>query len=200
MSAILFDRDQVDRLDELPDAPGAPERLEAALGRHRPSTARPQDVAGAFDLDQATCDRWRRPRSEPCFTITAATSTSRRIRPSEEEDGELMPLECVVGKNWVITAHDRPIPVLEEFAERVSGSGDTGVLDGPAFFATLLEWVLGAYSAAFERVEQRLEEFDVQAMRGQGAEQDIEQLVGSCDARSVCSAAHSPPTAQRSPR
>jgi magnesium transporter len=69
------------------------------------------------------------------------------------------------------------LEVLDDFAERVSGSGDTGTLDGPAFLATLLEWVLGAYSVAFERLEERLEEFDIQAMRGRGAEEDIERLV-----------------------
>jgi magnesium transporter len=95
----------------------------------------------------------------------------------EENEGRLVALECIVGKNWVITAHDRPVAVLEEFADRVSGSGDTGTLDGPAFLATLLEWVLGAYSGAFERLEERLEEFDVQAMRGNGTEGDIETLV-----------------------
>ena len=67
--------------------------------------------------------------------------------------------------------------MLDEFDARVSGSGDTGSLDGPSFLAALLEWVLGSYSAAFERIEQRLEEFDVQAMRGEGAEKDIEVLV-----------------------
>ena len=77
----------------------------------------------------------------------------------------------------MITAHDKPIGVLEEFAERVSGSGNTGELDGPGFLAALLEWVLGAYTAAFERIEQRLEDFDVHAMRGEGADEDIEQLV-----------------------
>jgi Mg2+ and Co2+ transporter CorA len=86
-------------------------------------------------------------------------------------------LSVVVGENWVITAHDRPVAVLNAFSERVSGSGDTGILDGPAFLATLLEWVLGAYSGAFERIEQRLEELDVQSMRGQGNDEDIEQLV-----------------------
>ena len=67
--------------------------------------------------------------------------------------------------------------MLEEFAARVSGSGDTGSLDGPGFLAALLEWVLGSYTAAFERIEQRLEEFDVQAMRGEGADEDIEKLI-----------------------
>jgi Mg2+ and Co2+ transporter CorA len=85
-------------------------------------------------------------------------------------------VECV-GENWVITAHDHPIPVLDEFADRVSGSGDTGSLDGPGFLAALLDWVLGSYSAAFDRVEQRLEKFDVNAMRGKGEDKDIELLV-----------------------
>ena len=80
------------------------------------------------------------------------------------------------GGCWVITAHDEAIPVLEEFADRVSGSGDTGTLDGPSFLAALLEWVLGSYSAAFERMEEQLEEFDVQAMRGDGSDDDIDVL------------------------
>ena len=53
------------------------------------------------------------------------------------------------------------------------------MLDGPAFLATLLEWVLNAYSGAFERLEERLEEFDVEAMRGKGDERDIEKLVAA---------------------
>ena len=63
--------------------------------------------------------------------------------PREDEEGEVHAVECVVGENWVVTAHDQAISVLEEFADRVSGSGDTGTLDGPSFLAALLEWVLG---------------------------------------------------------
>jgi CorA-like Mg2+ transporter protein. len=37
--------------------------------------------------------------------------------------------------------------------------------------------VLGAYTAAFERIEQRLEDFDAQAMRGDGSDKDIELLI-----------------------
>jgi magnesium transporter len=176
---ILFDRDRVDHLDELPEQP---ERVKGSkllwvdIDRQNCETA---EVVSAFELDQATYDRLASPSEHAFFRDFDRYIHVTTYSPSEEDEGELMPLECIVGKNWVITAHDETIPVLEEFAERASGSGNTGVLDGPAFLATLLEWVLSAYSAAFERLEQRLEEFDVQAMRGQGsAEDDIEQLVG----------------------
>jgi magnesium transporter len=176
---ILFDRDQVERLDDLSERPsklGRGKLLWVDLDRDSETTV--DEVAEAFDLAPATRD---------CLADSAQTARfddyGRYIHitayaPREEEEGELHAIECVVGENWVVTAHDRPIPVLDDFAARVSGSGDTGSLDGPGFLAALLEWVLGAYSAAFERVEQRLEEFDVQAMRGQGdPEREIERLV-----------------------
>jgi len=42
-----------------------------------------------------------------------------------------------------------PLGVLDEFRERTQGSGPMGRLDGPAFLATLIEWVLGEYARAF---------------------------------------------------
>jgi magnesium transporter len=183
MSAILFDRDEVDHLDELPDRP---ERLNGSRllwvdidRRDAESAAR---VAQAFALDAATLDHLASSAGRAVFSdhgrYIHVTTYSPCEKEAEDDDDDLIAVECVVGKNWVITAHDRPIEVLQEFSERVSGSGDTGVLDGPAFLATLLEWVLGAYSGSFEQLEERLEEFDVHAMRGQGrAEQDIERLI-----------------------
>jgi magnesium transporter len=180
VSTILFDRDEVDHLDDVPDRP---ERLNGSkllwvdIDRRSPESA--TKIARAFQLEDATCDRLASSSGKAVFDDYGRYIHVTTYSPCEDEEEELTALECVVGKNWVITAHDRPVAVLREFAERVSGSGDTGVLDGPAFLATLLEWVLGAYSGAFERLEERLEEFDVQAMRGRGsAERDIEQLVG----------------------
>ncbi len=123
-------------------------------------------VAEAFGLDSATRERLADSKDRAVFDDHGRYIHVTTYAPDEGDEGELIALECVVGENWVITAHDEPIPVLEEFAARVSGSGDTGSLDGPGFLAALLEWVLGSYSAAFERIEQRLEEFDIEAMRG----------------------------------
>ena len=183
MKAILFDREQVDHLDDLPQQP---DRLNGSkllwVDVDRGSGESAEKITSVFELDDETCERLASSSGRAHFHDYGRYMHMTTYSPSEEEDEneDLIALECVVGKNWVITAHDRPIPVLEDFSERVSGSGDTGVLDGPAFLATLLEWVLGAYSQAFERVEERLEEFDVHAMRGEGKpEEAIERLVAA---------------------
>lgn len=182
-SAILFDRERVEHLDDLPEQP---ERLNGSkllwVDINRGADVDVDEVADVFCLEDPTRQRLASSSGAAVFfdygRYIHVTTYSPSEEQEDEKDEDLIALECVVGKNWVITAHDCPVPVLQEFADRVSGSGDTGVLDGPAFLATLLEWVLDAYSDAFERLEHRLEEFDIQAMRGDGTEGDIERLVG----------------------
>ena len=177
MSAIVFNRDKVDHLEVISDRP---RRLRGSMllwidlhdGEYDAN-----EVADALDLDDETRTCLGDPNERACFEDHGRYLHLTTYAPHEDDEGKLHALECVVGENWVVTAHDRPIPVLDEFASRVAGSGDTGSLDGPSFLAALLEWVLGSYSAAFERIEQRLEEFDVHAMRGEGADEDIEVLV-----------------------
>jgi Mg2+ and Co2+ transporter CorA len=177
--AILFDRDQVDRLGSLSDLP---DRLNDSNLlwvdlQHQGSKIGADDVAAAFTLDDQTRDYLATPPDTAVFDDHGRYLHITTYAPREDEEGALHAVECVVGQNWVVTAHEQPITVLAEFAQRVSGSGDTGSLDGPSFLAALLEWVLGSYTAAFERMEERLEEFDVSAMRGEGADDDIEKLV-----------------------
>ncbi len=177
--AILFDRDQVDKLGDLGERP---RRLRGGrllwVDVDRCSEEEAHRVAEAFGLDSATRECLTNSDDRAVFKDHGRYIHVTTYAPDEDDEGELIALECVVGENWVITAHDQPIPVLEEFASRVSGSGDTGSLDGPGFLAALLEWVLGSYSAAFERIEHRLEEFDVEAMRGKAEGSDyIERLI-----------------------
>jgi magnesium transporter len=82
------------------------------------------------------------------------------------EKGEpvLAPLECVLGRNWVVTAHHGKVDVLEEFRERAEGGGEAGALDAPSFVAAILEWVVAGYFRAFEAVESELEELDARVM------------------------------------
>ncbi len=177
--AILFDRDKVEHLEDLSERPRLRGSRLLWVEVDRESEADADAIAEAFGLDEETKERLAKSGEHAVFRDRGRYIHVTTYSPGDSEEAELVAVECVVGHNWVVTAHDEPVPVLEEFAERVSGSGDTGALDGPGFVATLLEWVLGAYSAEFERIERQLEEFDVQAMRGEGnAEEDIERLVG----------------------
>ena len=175
---ILFDRDRVERLEGVEDRPrrlGAKQLLWFDVARD-PEDVR--EVAEVLGIDEETQQRLVRSGDQATFRDRGEYIHLSTYAPSGDDDPKLIALECVVAENWVVTAHDDPIGVLEEFADRASGSGETGALDGPTFLAALLEWVLGSYSAAFERIEERLEEFDVQAMRGEGdAEEDIERLI-----------------------
>ncbi|HEV8462015.1 MAG TPA: CorA family divalent cation transporter [Gaiellaceae bacterium] len=177
-NAILFDRDRIEHLEMLADRP---RKLSGStllwVDVHQGALIDADEVAEAFDLDKKTRKYLEMPNKKPVFDDHGRYIHITTYAPREDDHGDLHAVECVVGENWVITAHDRPIAVLDDFATRVSGSGDTGSLDGPSFLAALLEWVLGSYTAAFERIEQRLEDFDVHAMRGEGAEDDIERLV-----------------------
>jgi magnesium transporter len=95
-------------------------------------------------------------------------------RRGAENRVELVKVECLVSERWVVTVHDGPIVVFDEFRERASGSGQVGLLEGPEFLADLLEWALTAYLAAFESVELALEEFDTRAMSGGDDKQEDE--------------------------
>lgn len=82
------------------------------------------------------------------------------------EGGEpvLRPVECVLGPNWVVTAHEAEIEVLEEFREHAEGGSQVGALDSPSFVAAAVEWVVTSYFRAFEAVETELEELDAKVM------------------------------------
>jgi magnesium transporter len=178
-AAILFDGTEVQRLASLEERP---RRLAGArlLWIDLDTASRADaaaEVADLFELDAGTQRALESPGTRAVFEDHGDYIHVTAYAPRDDEPGEFHGIECVVGENWVITAHDLPIPVLDEFAERVSGSGNTGSLDGPTFLAALLEWVLGAYSSEFQRIEHELEEFDVEAMRGERSDADIEILI-----------------------
>jgi magnesium transporter len=86
------------------------------------------------------------------------------VASGEGRDPVLRPLECVLGRNWVVTAHEAEIKVLEEFRERAEGGGQVGALDSPSFVAAVVDWVVTSYFRAFEEVESELEELDSKVM------------------------------------
>lgn len=89
---------------------------------------------------------------------------------------EPVPIECFIGKNWIVTTHAGKLEVLDDFRGRITGGGGVGILDAPSFLALLLGWVVQAYLQALDTIEVELEEFDVRVLRSPHG--DAEELIG----------------------
>jgi magnesium transporter len=168
-TSVLFRDERASRIDDysVKDSLGADSLLWVDLNDMSGDDV--AAVAKAFHLEEETIARLQSPGAGPglkdvgpYLQLTVASPV-----PTDAHDAiEIRQFHCLLGENWVVTAHEQAVPVLDDFAERTQGSGATGSLDGPGFVAILLEWVLGEYEAAFETIEEALEEFDIEAMKG----------------------------------
>jgi hypothetical protein len=102
VEAILFDREQVDHLDDLPERP---DRLNGSkllwVDVDRGSGESAGKIASVFELDDVTCERLASSSGRAQFQDFGRYMHMTTYSPSEEEEDEdLIALECVVGKNW----------------------------------------------------------------------------------------------------
>jgi magnesium/cobalt transport protein CorA len=91
-----------------------------------------------------------------------------------------VPVHCILGPGWVVTAQQEEVDVLDDFRERAVGGGQVGELDAPSFVASIGDWVVAGYLRAFESVEAELEELDAKVMSGgppADVTDDLERLV-----------------------
>jgi magnesium transporter len=167
-AAILFEGrtatpapDWAERADELGDSTLLWVDVEGT------ANGEAREVAAQLDLTPASAARITADDTEPFFAEFGDYLHLTATAPDGGGDRRLAPIQCLVGENWVVTVHDRPVDALEAVRERVTGSGETGAMGGPVFLATVLEWVIGAYHEAFEELEEELERFDANAMAGE---------------------------------
>lgn len=122
-------------------------------------------VQDAFELSDEQADRLLEQPSRASL-VDAGEHMHVTLYAASGEGGEpvLRPVECILGPNWVVTAHEAEIEVLEEFREHAEGGGQIGQLDSPSFVAAVVEWVVTSYFRAFEEIESELEELDAKVM------------------------------------
>ena len=136
-----------------------------------------EEVAEELDLADDTRRCLATPNKKACFNDHGRYIQSRPTRRATMRKASCMRSSASSAKTGSLPRTIVRSPFSRSSPPAFPARGTPASLDGPGFLAALLEWVLGSYTAAFERVEQRLEEFDVQAMRGEGADKDIELLV-----------------------
>ena len=166
LTAFVFDESESQHVEDLRAAlDQVADKSLLWLALHDPTEQEVAAVQEALGLsgEQAARLLEQPPRAS---LVDAGERLHVTLYAASGEGGEpvLRPVECVLGPNWVVTAHDGEIEVLDEFLERAEGGGQIGDLDSPSFIAAVVDWVVTSYFRAFEEVESELEELDARVM------------------------------------
>ncbi|MGH8912599.1 MAG: magnesium transporter CorA family protein [Acidimicrobiia bacterium] len=77
-----------------------------------------------------------------------------------DPDIALMPMRCLVSRNWIVTVHDGELDLIDEFNKPFHGETGLGELDGPAFLSILLDWQVSGYFRAIETLQAAVDSLD----------------------------------------
>lgn len=73
---------------------------------------------------------------------------------------ESVPIDFLVGKNFIVTIHDGEVDYFKEFLAREKGETQMGELDAESFVAALLDLHIVSYFRALEQIEVHVDNFD----------------------------------------
>jgi len=84
-----------------------------------------------------------------------------------DENGKIrsIPIDFVVGKNFVITVHDGDVRYLQDFVKREKGQRHIGELDTESFVATMLDLHIVSYFSVLEKIEREVDDMDEKILR-----------------------------------
>ena len=94
-----------------------------------------------------------------------------------ETSQETLELQCLAAANWVVTAHAGEAAFLAKFGDHVRADSELGKLDAPSFLANLLEWELGDYFRAAERIDAQIDDIEDDVLTGRAQEEVLTRLV-----------------------
>ncbi len=166
LTVFVFDERESRREKDLPDAlKGLADDAMLWVALRDPTDDEVAAVQEAFELSDEQARRLLEQPSRASLVDSGEhMHVTLYVASGEGGDPVLRPVECALGPNWVVTAHEAEIEVLEEFRERAEGGGQVGTLDSPSFLAAVVEWVVTSYFRSFEAVESELEELDAKVM------------------------------------
>ncbi len=181
LTVFVFDEQECRREEDLPAAlEGLDDDAMVWVALRDPTEEEVATVQEALGLaDEQATRLLEQPSQASLVDAGEHMHVTLYVASSEEGEPVLRPLECVLGSNWVVTAHEAEIEVLEEFRERAEGGSRAGALDSPSFVAAAVEWVVTSYFRAFEEIEEELEELDARVMSNvpKNVSDDLARLV-----------------------
>ena len=189
VQAYLFDRQQGESVDDWAESLRSLDEDQVLwLDLQDASPEQAAEVLDALDLGDAGELRLGDPEKDPAVEQHEGHLRVTAVAVSDAErdpDRERIVVDCLLGSNWVLTAHSADIAALDNFRTVAEGKGEIGLLDAPSFLSTVLEWVVTSYLHAFDEIEESLDEFDVKALSNPSSDPEEEIRMLSAARRRV---------------
>jgi magnesium transporter len=87
------------------------------------------------------------------------------VRLDSNEQIKRIPIDFLVGKNYVVTVHTDEVEYFKEFSELEKGETHIGELDAESFVAALLDLHIVSYFYALEKIEERVDKLDTRVLQ-----------------------------------
>ena len=181
LTAFVFDAQQSEKVEDWRAALEGLDRGQLLwIAMHEPTEEEVAALQETLELGDENAHRLHEPpRSASVADEGERMHVTLYAASGNGNTPALIPVECVLGPNWIVTAYRQKIEVLEEFFERAQGGGQIGALDAPSFVATIVDWIVASYLRALDAVESELEELDAKVMTNtpKEAADDLTRLV-----------------------
>jgi magnesium transporter len=137
-------------------------------------------VAAALGLAPDTVAGLDAAAPEPALFVHDGYVHVVAVAPGDVPGGRPSVLHCIVGPNWIVTAHDHAIAFLDKFGERIRGDSALGGITSHEFLAAILEEHVTNYFAELHSIEAGLDRLDLTVLAGRVDEDDLlRELVAS---------------------
>lgn len=85
--------------------------------------------------------------------------------PQSGGSPERLPVDYIVGRNFVVTIHDGEVEEFTEFRKREKGETQLGELNSESFVATLVDFHIVSYFRALDEIERRVDQLDANVLK-----------------------------------
>jgi Mg2+ and Co2+ transporter CorA len=122
-------------------------------------------VATALGLSDDAIEALQSELSTPDARVLEGAVEVDVLSMNDGKELEPVPLRILMGREWLITRHDAPLPYLAQHRERLRDERPIGLLKPVEFLVSILDWHVDSFFAAADELEHKVDELDEAALR-----------------------------------
>jgi magnesium transporter len=133
-----------------------------------------ESVSTALGLSDGAIDALRAELTTPDARVLEGAVEIVVLSLGDGKELEPVPLQILMGREWIITRHDAPLEYLARHRERLRDERPIGLLKPVEFLVSVLDWHVDSFFEAADELERNVDQLDEAALR---RDDDLLQLL-----------------------